>query len=54
MSLLAHGGTPGLIVELLPLILLLIGAFFIIRRQSGEDTDPDGDETIEPESRSDS
>ena len=38
----AHGGTPGLIVELIPLVLLVVGAIVVWRRSRGEDSDAPG------------
>ena len=38
----AHGGTPGLLIELSPLLLLLVGAIVVWRRSRGEDSEAPG------------
>jgi hypothetical protein len=47
---LAHGGTPGLIAEMLPLILLLIGGIWVWRKGREEESDaagPDDEPSVE-------
>jgi hypothetical protein len=36
---LGHGGTPGLIAEITPLVLLVIGAIVVWRRSRDEESD---------------
>jgi hypothetical protein len=36
---LAHGGTPGLIAEITPLILLVVGAIVVWRRSREDESD---------------
>jgi MYXO-CTERM domain-containing protein len=48
----AHGGTPGLIAELLPLLLLLLGGIAVWRRsreQSSDAPGPDDEPRVEEE-----
>ena len=53
--ILAHGGTPGLLIELSPLVLLIVGAIVVWMRSRGDDSDAPraGDEAAVEEERGD-
>lgn len=51
----AHGGTPGLLIELSPLVLLIVGAIVVWRRSRGAESEAPlaGDEAAVEEERGD-
>jgi hypothetical protein len=51
---LAHGGTPGLIAEITPLVLLVVGAIVVWRRSRDDESEaawPDDEPGVEEDGR---